>query len=100
MNTQQIETTSRELIEKWIVQNILVGKSNAELAGTFFVYGDETFSLRLTSMGGLEIAPEHEVSQVVVFRKKEEVQPVNICRACGIDYSSFKEAIECCADLD
>jgi len=99
MQTKQAETTSRELIERWIVQNILEGKSNDQLVGTMFVYGNEAFMLTQSSTGALEIV-EQRSSQVIVFRKKEDAQPVNSCRACGTDYSSIKEAIECCADVD
>ncbi|TDL31802.1 hypothetical protein E2R51_11295 [Jeotgalibacillus sp. S-D1] len=99
MQIQQTQTTSRELIERWIVQKVLEGKTNQELEGTMFVYGNEAFKLQGTANGALDIK-EQTVSEVVVFRKKDETEPANICRACGLDYSSFKEAIECCADVD
>ncbi|PPA69221.1 hypothetical protein [Jeotgalibacillus proteolyticus] len=99
MQTHQKETTSRELIERWIVQQVLEGRSNQELSGTMFIYGDEAFELQETAIGSLEIK-EQPAEQIVVFRKKEEMDPANVCRACGLDYSSFKEAIECCADVD
>ncbi|KIL52965.1 hypothetical protein [Jeotgalibacillus campisalis] len=99
MQIQQTQSTSRDLIERWIVQHVLEGRSNSELEGTMFVYGNEAYTLEQTSQGALSII-EYPVSNVVVFRKKEEADPANVCRACGLDYSSFKEAIECCADVD
>ncbi|MGD7044478.1 hypothetical protein [Jeotgalibacillus proteolyticus] len=99
MQIQQTQTTSRDLIERWIVQHVLEGRSNEELEGTMFVYGNEAYTLEQTSQGALSIK-EHSVSKVIVFRKKEDADPANMCRACGLDYSSFKEAIECCADVD
>jgi hypothetical protein len=99
MHQQQSDMTSRELIENWIVQNISAGKLNEELEGTLFVCGNEAHSLTQTSSGELEIKSK-EVSQVVLFNSKDEAKPVNMCLACGQDYSSFKESIQCCSDID
>ncbi|KIL49382.1 hypothetical protein [Jeotgalibacillus soli] len=96
---QTHQTTGKELIEKWIVQNVISGKTSQELSGTLFVYGDEAMTLTSTETGSLEIITE-EVSNVVVFRKKNESDATNMCRACGVDHSTFKEALECCADID
>ncbi|WP_017381086.1 hypothetical protein [Paenisporosarcina sp. TG-14] len=98
MRLQQAVKPSREMIEKWINQNVLAGKTDEELEGTLFVYGNEAHSLIKTPSGEWAIEPQ-EVKQVVIFRK-EETEPVNMCRACGQDYTSFKEAIQCCAFLD
>lgn len=99
MRLQQSETPGKEMIERWINQNVVVGKSSEELEKTLFVYGNEAHSLSKTSSGEWVIEPQ-EVTQVVVFRKEEKVEQINMCRACGLDYSSFKEAIQCCAYLE
>jgi len=99
MRLQQAVNSLREMVEKWINQHMLAGKMEEELEGTLFVYGNEVHSLMKTSSGDWAIKPQ-EVTQVVVFRKDEVTEPINMCRACGQDYESFKEAIQCCADLD
>jgi hypothetical protein len=101
MRIRQVVTQSKEMIERWINQHMLAGKPHEELDGTLFVYGNEVHSLRKSSSGDWMIEP-HEASQVIVFRKEDdtETEPVNMCRACGLDYSSYKEAIQCCAYLD
>jgi len=40
------------------------------------------------------------VEEVVVFRKPEERDEENVCRCCGMEHSTFKAALECCAYLD
>ena len=99
MRLKQAVKRSREMIDKWINQHVLAGKMKEELEGTLFVYGNEVHKLTKTSSEDWVIERQ-EVSQVVVFRKEEVTEPINMCRACGQDYESFKEAIQCCADLD
>ncbi|TFE00014.1 hypothetical protein [Jeotgalibacillus sp. R-1-5s-1] len=99
MTTQIMATTNRELIEKWMTQQLLQGKRNEEMAGTLFVYGNEAHRLHHHPTGELEIVSE-EITEVVVFRQPAETIPYNSCRACGMEHESFKAAIECCADVD
>ena len=99
MRLRQAVQHSREMIERWINQHVLDGKTNDELEGTLFVYGNEVHSLTKTASGNWTVEPQ-EVKQVVVFRKEEEPESVNMCRACGQDYTSFKESIQCCAYLE
>ncbi|WP_075618296.1 hypothetical protein [Paenisporosarcina indica] len=99
MRLRQAVQHSRELIERWINQHVLNGKTNDELEGTLFVYGNEVHSLLKTSAGDWVLEPQ-DVPQVVVFRKEEESEPINMCCACGQDYASFKDSIQCCAYLD
>lgn len=41
-----------------------------------------------------------ENTPVVLFHLKNERKPLNACLACGQEYESFKESIQCCAELD
>lgn len=99
MRFKQVANHSKEMIERWINQHIMGGKMNEQLDGTLFIYGDEVHRFSKTLSGDWVIEPQ-EVTQVVVFRKEEEPEQLNMCRACGQDYESFKEAIQCCAYLD
>ena len=42
----------------------------------------------------------NEMTPTVMFQSKKERKPLNICLACGQEFDSFKESIQCCADLD
>lgn len=97
MTTKTME--SRELIDRWMVQQLINGQTNEELSETLFVYGDEAATLRLNDNGSLRIERE-PVKKVVAFRRAEEASTLNMCRACGMDHSSYKEALECCAHID
>lgn len=99
MQTQMTGTSNQELIEKWVTQQLMNGKTNREMDGTLFVYGNEAHRLHHHPTGEIEIVPE-QISDVVVFRKREERVELNHCRACGMEYDTFKDAIECCSDVD
>ncbi|WP_214798024.1 MULTISPECIES: hypothetical protein [unclassified Exiguobacterium] len=98
MNTKKME--SEQLIERWVVRRIVSGESTASLANTAFVYGNDLMRLVLDRAdGSLQIMKE-SIDEVVVFRKPEDPDEENVCRCCGMEHSSFKAALECCAYLD
>lgn len=98
MTTKKIE--SEQLIERWVVRRIVSGESTAALANTAFVYGNDLMRLVLDRAdGSLQIMRE-PVEEVVIFRKSEDRDEENVCRCCGMEHSSFKAALECCAYLD
>ncbi|MGA9466445.1 MAG: hypothetical protein WBV10_02360 [Exiguobacterium marinum] len=98
MNTKKME--SEQLIERWVVRRIVSGESTASLANTAFVYGNDLMRLVLDRTdGSLQIMKE-SIDEVVVFRKPEDPDEENVCRCCGMEHSSFKAALECCAYLD
>lgn len=99
MRMQHAVKAWREMIDRWIDQKVSAGKTSEELDGTLFIYGNDVYRLVKTSLGDLVIEPQ-EIAQVVVLRKEDVPEPLNMCRVCGLDYSSFKEAIQCCAYLD
>lgn len=91
-----IKATGRELVERWILQNLTIGKTNEELLNTTFVYGDEILTLAANEQGNVEIETRH--GKVVVFRQIDELDMTHTCRACGTEHQSHKEAIECCME--
>ncbi|WP_026824609.1 MULTISPECIES: hypothetical protein [Exiguobacterium] len=98
MNTKKME--SEQLIERWVVRRIVSGESTASLANTAFVYGNDLMRLVLDRAdGSLQIMKE-SIDEVVVFRKPEDPDEENVCRCCGMEHSTFKAALECCAYLD
>ncbi|WP_215144281.1 hypothetical protein [Exiguobacterium qingdaonense] len=98
MTTKKME--SEQLIERWVVRRIVAGESTASLANTAFVYGNDLMRLVLDRTdGSLQITKE-PIDEVVVFRKPEDRDEANICRCCGMEHSTFKAALECCAYLD
>ncbi|EPD51482.1 hypothetical protein MHH33_16355 [Paenisporosarcina sp. FSL H8-0542] len=42
----------------------------------------------------------NEITPTVMYQSKMDRKPLNICLACGQEFDSFKESIQCCADLD
>jgi hypothetical protein len=42
----------------------------------------------------------NEDSQGVFLSSKNEIRLLNTCLTCGQDFASFKECIQCCADID
>ena len=91
---------SEQLIECWVVRRIVSGESTASLANTAFVYGNDLMRLVLDHAdGSLQIMKE-PIDEVVVFRKPEDRDEENVCRCCGMEHSTFKAALECCAYLD
>ena len=98
MTTKKME--SEQLIERWVVRRIVSGESIASLANTVFVYGNDLMRLVLDRTdGSLQIMKE-PIDEVVIFRKPEERDEENVCRCCGMEHSTFKAALECCAYLD
>lgn len=98
MTTKKIE--SEQLIERWVVRRIVAGESTTTLANTAFVYGNDLMRLVLDRTdGSLQIMKE-PVEEVVVFRKPEDRDEENVCRSCGMEHTTFKSALECCAYLD
>ncbi|WP_134701800.1 hypothetical protein [Ammoniphilus sp. YIM 78166] len=88
-----------DLVQKWIQQSFEQGKTEAELIDTTFVFGDEIMHLIRNQVGVLEV--EQKVGHVVIFRNREELGlNKNMCRACGIEHGSYKEAIECCMEME
>lgn len=92
-----IKATGRELVERWILQNRGLGKTNEEMVKTTFVYGDEILTLVANEQGMVEI--HSQPGKVVVFRKIDELDLTHTCRACGWEHESHKEAIECCMEI-
>jgi len=39
-------------------------------------------------------------SQGVFFNSKNDIRQLNTCLTCGQDFASFKECIQCCAEID
>jgi len=39
-------------------------------------------------------------SQSVFLNSKNDIRLLNTCLTCGQDFASFKECIQCCADID
>ena len=39
-------------------------------------------------------------SQAVFLNYKNDIRLLNTCLTCGQDFASFKECIQCCADID
>lgn len=91
------KATGKELVERWILQNRGIGRTNEDMLNTTFVYGDEILTL-VANGQNLEI--EFQQGQVVVFRKIDELDMTHSCRACGLEHQSHKEAIECCMDIE
>ncbi len=88
-----------DLVQKWIEQNREQGKTEDEMIDTTFVFGDEIMHLIRSESGVLEV--EHKLGHVVVFRNRDELSfNMNMCRACGMEYASYKEAIECCMEME
>ena len=42
----------------------------------------------------------NEVSQGVFFKSENERPLPNTCLTCGQDFATFKECIQCCADIE
>lgn len=91
-----IKATGKELVERWILQNRGLGKTNEEMIQTTFVYGDEILTLVASEQGDVEV--ESNKGKVVVFRQIDELDMTHTCRACGTEHQSHKEAIECCME--
>lgn len=98
MTTKKME--SEQLIECWVVRRIVSGESTASLANTAFVYGNDLMRLVLDRAGGSLQIMKEPIDEVVVFRKPEDRDEENVCRCCGMEHSTFKAALECCAYLD
>lgn len=98
MTTKKME--SEQLIECWVVRRIVSGESTASLANTAFVYGNDLMRLVLDRAGGSLQIMKEPINEVVVFRKPEDRDEENVCRCCGMEHSTFKAALECCAYLD
>ncbi|MEW9673726.1 hypothetical protein [Ammoniphilus sp. 3BR4] len=92
------QATGKELIERWILQNRGIGRTTDQMIGTTFVYGNEISTLSSNERGELEI--HSEKSRVVVFRKMDELDMTNTCRACSLEHQSYKDSIECCVDIE
>lgn len=95
---QLTQATGRDLIERWVLIHRGLGKTNDEMKETMFVYGNEILTLHFNEQGALEI--EAEKKHVVVFRKMDELDMTNTCRACSMEHLSYKDAIECCVDIE
>ena len=91
---------SEQLIERWVVRRVISGESTATIANTAFVYGNELMRLVLDRTDGSLHITKEAVEEVVVFRQMDERDETNVCRCCGMEHSSFKAALECCAYLD
>lgn len=87
-----------ELVEKWVHQNRIHGKTNEQMAGTTFVFGDEVISLNLNESGILKI--EYKQGPVIIFRQADHVNQPNVCRACGMEHLNYKDAIQCCTNIE
>ena len=99
MNNVAAKSKSVELVDKWIQQNREHGATEEEMIDTTFVFGDEIMHLIRNENGALEV--EHKVGHVVIFRNRDELNiNKNMCRACGMEHSSYKEAIECCMEME
>ena len=98
MTTKKME--SEQLIECWVVRRIVSGESTASLVNTAFVYGNDLMRLVLDRAGGSLQIMKEPIDEVVVFRKPEDRDEENVCRCCGMEHSTFKAALECCAYLD
>lgn len=92
------QATGEELVERWILFNRGLRRTHDQMKGTTFVYGNEILTLISNERGDLEIKSQQK--PVVVFRKIDELDLTNTCRACGMEHPSYKEAIECCVDIE
>lgn len=70
------------------------------MANTAFVYGNDLMRLVLDRAGGSLQIMKEPIDEVVVFRKPEDRDEENVCRCYGMEHSTFKAALECCAYLD
>lgn len=95
---QFTQATGRELIERWVLIQRGLGKTNDEMKETTFVYGNEILTIHFNEQGSIKI--ESEQKHVVVFRKMDELDMTNTCRACSIEHQSYKDAIECCVEIE
>lgn len=96
---QITKATGKELVERWILQNKGLGRTKDEMTGTTtFVYGNEILTLTSNEQGDLEIKSQQ--TRVVLFRKLDELDMTNSCRACGLEHETYKDAIECCIDIE
>ncbi|MEW9672925.1 hypothetical protein [Ammoniphilus sp. 3BR4] len=95
---QIAKATGKEFVERWILLNRGSGKTNDQMKGTTFVYGNEVLTLTSNERGDLEIN-SHQTN-VIVFRQMIELDMRNICRACSMEHQSYKDAIECCVDIE
>ncbi|HJV45071.1 MAG TPA: hypothetical protein VJ824_05005 [Bacillota bacterium] len=98
MAITQEHVEGKDLVQKWVQQSRSHGKTDDQIIGTVFVYGDEMLTLEKAENGELVI--ESKKTPVVIFRKLNELHKSNVCRACGTEYHSHKEAIQCCASED
>lgn len=95
---QITKATGKELVERWIQQSKGLGRSLDHLKETTFVYGNEILTLTPSERGTLDI--QSKPSNVVIFRKMDELDMKNTCRACGVEHLSYKDAIECCVNIE
>ncbi|MEW9673185.1 hypothetical protein [Ammoniphilus sp. 3BR4] len=95
---QLTKATGKELVERWIYQNRGLGRTTDQMEGTTFVYGNEILTLTSNKRGTLDI--QSKQTPVVIFRKMDELEMRNICRACSLEHTSYKEAVECCVDIE
>lgn len=87
-----------DLVNNWIHLNREHGKTDTEMAGTTFIFGNEVITLYQSVFGGLKM--ESKSGPVVVFRQLiEEIYP-NVCRACGMEHDNHKDAVVCCTKTE
>lgn len=96
---QANQSIKKEMIQEWVTQNEIMGKTSDDMNGTTFVHGNELLMLKSNGRGGLEVEPL-EVPEVIVFNKEYDASKMNICNACGMEHPTIKEVTECCAELD
>jgi|GEM_PF-1985907 len=87
-----------DLVNKWIQRNRSLGKTNDEMNGTIVVFGDGIYTISKTDSGELDVQLTR--GNVVIFRDMKELAAENECRACGMLHDTYKEAVECCMNMD
>lgn len=91
-------TTGMELVNKWIETNRGLGKSDEEMDGTRFVFGDTLYTIKKNGNGRFEI--DSSPGKIVVFRDAREYSDELTCRICGTRYDNKIETIRCCTNGD
>ncbi|MBM7715106.1 hypothetical protein MHB50_12010 [Siminovitchia sp. FSL H7-0308] len=94
---QTNQSAGRIFIDEWVMERLVMGKSIEDMNGTTFIYGNELLTLKKKADGSFVVVPQKAPEVVVLEKPHTEVE---ICPKCGTEYSSFKESLQCCADID
>lgn len=97
MQTKHAE--ERDLIEGWILEELIKGKTIEEMNGTTFVFGKELLTIKRNAEGSFDVEPL-ETKEVVFIKEEEQMETANMCNKCGMEHQTFKEVIQCCEDIE